>query len=306
MGCAISNIVFQPPSFPSTIKKSDIIMLTTRKGNSIAAFYVDEGAATTIVVSHGNAEDLGMIHKWAFDFARQLKVNVIAYDYEGYGHSQGTPSEQGCYEDIDAVLDYLIDERGASYDRIVLFGRSIGSGPTCYACERLSKAGTPPAGVILQAPLLSTLRIALDVRFTLPCDMFDNISRVRHFRAPTLVIHGTRDEIVPFWHGERLFLSIDPAFRARPLWALQAQHNNIEVVLRADGAFYDGISDFLEENCSGAGRRQRNGGFTINAVRAKRGAAAGEEHAPARSFYGAIGTAAGGEGTSLLSHRGWL
>mmetsp|Transcript_2053 Transcript_2053/g.6158 ORF Transcript_2053/g.6158 Transcript_2053/m.6158 type:complete len:253 (-) Transcript_2053:60-818(-) len=251
MGCALSSIVFRPPSFPSTISKSELLELVTASGTRIAALHVDLGADLTVLVSHGNAEDLGMIAKWAADLAHQLRVNVMAYDYDGYGHSEGSPSEKGCYEDIDAALAWLTapapEGRGVAHGQIVLFGRSLGSGPTCYAAQRLSRAGTPPGGVVLQAPLLSVLRVALDLRFTFRCDMFPNGARVRDFRTPTLIIHGTHDEIVPFWHGERLFFNLPPKYRARPLWVPGGAHNNIEAVLRADGAFYDGLGDFLDE-----------------------------------------------------------
>uniref|UniRef100_A0A7R9YE29 Serine aminopeptidase S33 domain-containing protein n=1 Tax=Pinguiococcus pyrenoidosus TaxID=172671 RepID=A0A7R9YE29_9STRA len=284
MGCALSSIVFQPPSFPSTIPKSDVIELQTKHNSKIAGLHVELNSEITVVVSHGNAEDLGMISKWAMDFARQLQVNVLCYDYDGYGHSEGTPTEIGCYNDIDAVLEYLTAPpplgKGVDVQSIVFFGRSLGSGPTCYMAQKLSLAGTPPAGVVLQAPLLSALRVALDLRYTFQCDMFPNVHRVRDFRTPTLIIHGTHDEIVPFWHGERLFFTLPPQYRARPLWVHGAGHNNIEAVLRQDGAFYDGLKDFLDEHCRRQWKQNVENAFQVRQVRqGVRGKGKGGEHA---------------------------
>lgn len=116
-------------------------------------------------------------------------------------------------------------------ENIVLYGRSLGSGPSCYLAQRLSKAGIQIGGLILQAsqrnlqlisfnnelflfpllilllksPVLSIYRVAFNFRFTLPGDMFPNVDRIRDVTCPVFVIHGTHDEVVPFRNGEVLF-----------------------------------------------------------------------------------------------------
>jgi hypothetical protein len=146
-----------------------------------------------------------------------LAMNVLAYDYSGFGYSEGRKSEANCYADIDAAVEYLIT-RGVSTSDIVLYGRSLGSGPTCYLAERLrctckqthpapqfhsdmhSREGIPPCAVVLQSPLLSVLKFFCDV----PCcgGPFPNASRVPHIIAPILILHGKEDVVVPFWHGQ--------------------------------------------------------------------------------------------------------
>mmetsp|Transcript_37103 Transcript_37103/g.85738 ORF Transcript_37103/g.85738 Transcript_37103/m.85738 type:complete len:151 (-) Transcript_37103:142-594(-) len=133
--------------------------------------------------------------------------------------------------------------------QIILYGRSLGSGPTCYLAQKLTEEGTPCAGVILQSPLLSAYRVVFDFRFTMSGDMFPNIDRVGSIESPIFVIHGTRDEIVPFWHGEGLFLACQRRFRARPFWVDGAGHNNIESLLRDSGAFFEHLRYFLDEWC---------------------------------------------------------
>jgi len=63
----------------------------------------------------------------------------------------------------------------------------------------------------------------------MPFDMFPNIDRVKHVRCPVLVIHGTKDEVVPFWNGEQLFLALPVQYRAKPYWVDGGGHNNIEL-----------------------------------------------------------------------------
>ena len=85
---------------------------------------------------------------------------------------------------------------------------------------------------MLQSPILSVFRIAFNFRLTLPGDMFPNIDRIRDIECPVLVMHGTHDEVVPFWHGQDLFLATQLRWRRKPFWITGAGHNNIEVLLR--------------------------------------------------------------------------
>jgi fermentation-respiration switch protein FrsA (DUF1100 family) len=69
----------------------------------------------------------------------------------------------------------------------------------------------------------------------MPGDMFCNIDRVEKVESPITIIHGTRDEVVPFWHGEELFEKCRQEWRYKPLWVTDAGHNNIEVFLSMIG-----------------------------------------------------------------------
>ena len=119
------------------------------------------------------------------------------------------------YEDIDAAYTFLINVLHQNPQNIVVYGRSLGSGPSCYLAERLSKSNIRLGGLVLQSSILSVYRVAFNFRFTLPGDMFPNVDRIANICCPLLVIHGTRDEIVPFWNGESLFLEAPIQWRAR-------------------------------------------------------------------------------------------
>ena len=204
----VASLVFQPPELSYVHTRNEMIYLATKKGAKIPAFYLDRRAQVTVLFSHGNAEDLGLIYDSFVEFARELNVNVLAYDYEGYGRATGSPSEDSCYDDVDAAYSFLIECLHQQPQNIVVYGRSLGSGPSCYLAERLSLQGVRLGGLVLQSPLLSVYRVAFHFRFTLPGDMFPNVDRVPNITCPVLVIHGTRDEIVPFWNGEALFMSV--------------------------------------------------------------------------------------------------
>ena len=170
MGDAISSLLFQPPP-PTYLHPSRHFWLNTPKGSRIPAFFIERpNAQVTILFSHGNAEDLGMIYDWFNDLARVLRVNIMAYDYTGYGKSNGVPTEENCYADIEAAFQYLLEVRRVQPEQVVLYGRSLGSGPSCYLASKTARDGQSVGGVILQSPLLSAYRVAFDFRFTMVGD----------------------------------------------------------------------------------------------------------------------------------------
>lgn len=153
MGSKISTLVFQPPEVTYLQVKKHLIWLQSTDNTSIPAFYIDRKSKVTVLFSHGNAEDLGMIYEWFTEFSFELRVNVLAYDYEGYGKAGGQPSEQSCYQNIDAAYSFLINTLHVPPEQIVLYGRSLGTGPSCYLAERLKKEQVLLGGLILQVTL---------------------------------------------------------------------------------------------------------------------------------------------------------
>ena len=113
----------------------------------------------------------------------------IAYDYPGYGLSTGTPSEESCYESIDTVYQYLLNELGRSPERILIWGRSLGTGPSCYLASQ-QKVG----GIILETPFTSAFRTVTEIPL-LPWDYFNNLEHAKLISCPSLIIHGEWDEV---------------------------------------------------------------------------------------------------------------
>ena len=266
MGDMISSLLFQPP--PVTfLHPSRYFYIVPSHGTPIPAFYIKSKTPSevTLLFSHGNAEDIGMIYDWFADLARVLKVNVMSYDYKGYGPTSpengktkasgkqtikpveaAAPSEVAVYQDITAAYDYLLNVKGCTPNNVVLYGRSLGSGPSCYLAEKTAREGKSVAGLMLQSPLLSAYRVAFNFRFTFPGDKFANVDRAPSIMCPVWICHGTNDEVVPFWHGQELFVALPSKWRAKPFWVEGAGHNNIESLLRGSGAFLDHVTEFLD------------------------------------------------------------
>ncbi len=212
------RIIFQPG--PSSYEPSaDLLTLTTANQVKITAIYLDNpNAKYTLLYSHGNAEDLGdnrfLLEEW-----RQMGFSVFAYDYPGYGTSEGTPSEQGTYQAIDAAYYYLTQQLKIKSDRIIIYGRSVGGGPSVDLASR-----QPAAGLILESTFTSIFRVKTIIPLY-PFDRFNNIEKIKSVRCPVLMIHGTQDQMIPFAHGQQLFAAASPPKLS--FWVAGANHNNV-------------------------------------------------------------------------------
>lgn len=258
MGATISAIVFRPPP-PTYIAPSRFFYVDTKcpdsddpkhdgKGRIPAFFIKRRTAKATFLFSHGNAEDLGMMYPRMKSMSRALNVNIFAYDYCGYGRSTGIASQANCFANIEACYNYLVTDRNISPEQIVLYGRSLGSGVSCYLAAKTASEGRSVGGMILHSPFLSIYRVAVDIGFTIPTDIFPNVKYAPQIKCPSLIIHGKNDDIVPFWHGQALLNAIPPSYRARPLWADNCGHNHIESVYR--DLYVEKITKFIHKYVS--------------------------------------------------------
>ncbi|KAH1210073.1 Alpha/beta hydrolase domain-containing protein 17C [Glycine soja] len=182
-------------------------VLETKGGNRIVAtFWKHTFARFTLLYSHGNAADLGQMHDLFLELRAHLRVNIMSYDYAGYGASTGKPSEFNTYYDIEAVYDCLKSEYGIKQEDLILYGQSVGSGPTIHLATKLPNL----RGVVLHSGILSGIRVLYPVKVTFWFDIFK----------------GTNDEIVDWSHGKRLWeLSKE---KYDPLWVKGGGHCNLE------------------------------------------------------------------------------
>mmetsp|Transcript_42628 Transcript_42628/g.62237 ORF Transcript_42628/g.62237 Transcript_42628/m.62237 type:complete len:365 (+) Transcript_42628:128-1222(+) len=255
MGDVISSFLFQPPSKPTPLDQSKYFFIETAEKHVIPAIFIkanNKMNVPTILYSHGNAEDLGLIYDYLSDISTLLRVNIIAYDYTGYGlrKNDKKPSEESCYHDIDAVYHYLTTVESIPAENIILYGRSVGSGPSCYLAQRISKEIGPEnglGGLILHSPFISVFRIAIDLGFTTNVDIFPNIERIKDISCPILIIHGTKDDIVPFNHGQQLFSSAQDQTNSMSFWADKMGHNNIEMEMPI--VFLRKLQTFIRKAC---------------------------------------------------------
>lgn len=224
--------------------RPDFLWLSLPDGTKIGAVHIQRNSGRTLLYSHGNAEDLTLLLPYLDTMASYCNADVLAYDYCGYGVSEGTPSEESCYACIEAAYGHLL-EVGESQS-IVLFGRSLGSGPAVDLAQRHPEI----SAMALQSPIESTSRAALGScggKVASCCcssvDLFRNYQKISDVQCPVLIMHGTEDRVVSIQNGKALHDACSGSYD--PLWLGGCGHNDMpyEVCLNRVRGFLDGLED---------------------------------------------------------------
>jgi fermentation-respiration switch protein FrsA (DUF1100 family) len=183
------------------------VFLKTEDGERIHGVYCKGSRPEVILYFHGNAGDL---NGWKFvteDFTA-LGYNILIIDYRGYGKSSGSISEQGFYADAEATHSYLLQSKHFQANQIIIYGRSIGTG---VAVELASRHGA--RALVLESPYTSLGSLAneklpfffpsLYLRFN-----FNNLKKIGNITCPVVLVHGTKDELIPAAHSQKLMKAI--------------------------------------------------------------------------------------------------
>lgn len=179
-------------------------------GTTLTAWIVPGAAPDSVgywmLICHGNYGNIGYGDRPAFyASARDIGLNLFAFDYRGFGASEGAPEEQGLYADAEASYRYLTDSLHVPANRIVIFGHSLGSGVAIELATRV-----PAAALVVEGAYTSVvdrgqeLYPFLPVRFV-ASQRFASIEKIARVRAPKLFLHSPSDDVIPFAHGQRLF-----------------------------------------------------------------------------------------------------
>ena len=153
-----------------------------------------------VIFGHGNGE---LIDFWAEELKHfsELGLGLLLVEYPGYGRSSGKPSQDSISAAFVAAYDLLAARKEIDSARIVFFGRSLGGGAVCALAEKRASAA-----LMLMSTFTSVK--ALPTRYLFPKflvrDPFDNLTVVRGYSGPILIIHGRHDEVIPFSHGLKL------------------------------------------------------------------------------------------------------
>jgi len=244
------------PHGQEELRNVEVFFTRTQRRNKIACMFVrphgpfsqGQNAHFTLLFSHGNAVDLGQMCSFYYGLGYRLGCNVFSYDYSGYGCSSGRPSESNLYADISAALDVLKSRYGIPPEQIILYGQSIGTVPSVDLASKNSNV----AALILHSPLMSGMRVAFPgTQRTWCCDAFPSIEKIPRVQCPTLVIHGTDDDVIDFSHGVTIYEQCPSS--VEPLWVAGAGHNDVEL----HAAYLDRLRSFIETEVTGANKEQQ-------------------------------------------------
>ena len=174
-------------------------------GVLLHGWYLPGYSETTVLWLHGNGGNISHRLENLMLMRKALGAGIFIFDYRGYGGSDGRPSEAGTYRDAKGALDYVLSRKDVNADRIVYFGRSLGTAVGVWLATQCA-----PAGLVLESPFTSVRDMARHAFPRLPLHYmvrgkYDSLSRIKDVSCPVLVIHGQNDPLVPLKQAQKLF-----------------------------------------------------------------------------------------------------
>jgi fermentation-respiration switch protein FrsA (DUF1100 family) len=179
----------------------ELVSIPSADGSAVAGWYAPPSAGRPVVLYfRGNAQSFSREHERYAQFVAD-GYGFLAFDYRGFPGSPGELSEENVLADALAVFDWLAERE----DTILLWGRSLGSGPATYvASQREAEA------LLLETPFVSAVAVAADRYGFLPVgllmhDQFPVSEWIEEVEEPVFVAHGTADTTIGYTHGERVY-----------------------------------------------------------------------------------------------------
>lgn len=185
--------------------KYENVTFSTEDDVALHGWYIPAAEAeVTVLFFHGNAGNISN-RLQTLQMLNEMGLNVFIFDYRGYGQSEGSPTEQGTYQDGLAAWNYLTAERGIADSSIVIMGRSLGGSVASWLAARQQ-----PSAAVIESTFTSAADIASDLYPWLPVRMlikyeYNTIENMKQIRSPLFMSHSRGDQIVPFDHGQKLF-----------------------------------------------------------------------------------------------------
>jgi len=219
------------------------VYLQAEDGVKLHAWFVPaEHPRGVVLLCHGNAGNIS--HRIeSIQLFNGLDLSVFIFDYRGYGHSEGKPSEAGTHLDAQAAWKYLVEQRKVPPEQILIFGRSLGGSVASHLA-----VAHAPSGLIVESSFTSIPDLGQDLYFFLPVRWlsrfhYDTREAISQVRCPVLVIHSRQDNLVPFRHGQRLFQA---APQPKTFLEISGSHNDGWITSLYDG-YHAGVKKFCGE-----------------------------------------------------------
>ena len=221
------------------------VWLTNADGYTLHGWYV-QGPKTdtrcTALFVHGNAGNIS--HRLdMLKVIHDLGLHCLIFDYQGYGQSQGSPTEQGLYMDAETAWNWLVGSKDVHGEEIVCWGRSLG-GPVA---ARLARDKSPGA-LIIESTFTSLPELGQKHYPFLPVKLisrlsFPTLAYIQEVNCPVLVVHSSQDDLVPYVFGQKLYKA---ACEPKKLLTIQGDH--ISGFLVSKNRYVRGIQEFLKDH----------------------------------------------------------
>ncbi|MCG8555387.1 MAG: alpha/beta hydrolase [Proteobacteria bacterium] len=257
MALSIDSLVFFPSrdveATPAHVGlRYDEVQLRSRDGERLGAWYVHSRRPSelagrpppmgVVVFCHGNAGNIS--HRLeTLALLADLGLDVLIFDYRGYGTSTGVPSEAGLYADAEAAYHHVLQVPGLDPGRVILMGRSLGGAVAIWVASE-----HPVAGLVVESTFTHLADVGRHHYPWLPVKLlvgsrFASVDRIAGVKVPKLMAHSPIDEIIPYALGRRLY---EAAPEPKRFLELSGGHNDGVFVtgstyVQALGTFFDEV-----------------------------------------------------------------
>ena len=213
-------------------------------GVALHGWFVAGGGDATLVWFHGNGGNIGHRVGNIRELVERLQISIFIFDYRGYGRSEGSTYEEGTYLDAESAITYVRSRGDVDPEKTIYFGRSLGC---AVAAEMAIKY--PPRALICESGFTSVRAMTKSVYPFLPglqllvTTKYDTLSKIAWVDVPVMILHGDRDEIVPFSMSRELF---DAAKGPKRFYTIEgAGHNDTYYVGGPD--YFEALREFVDE-----------------------------------------------------------
>lgn len=204
------KLVYHPQVYPDgnwnpPTPDTEDVRFESHDGTRLHGWFLPHPAPRAVaLVCHGNAGCIAGLQESLVRLNQRHELAVMAFDYRGFGRSEGKPSEDGLLADARAARDWLANRTGTSREDIVLMGYSLGGG---VAVDLAAKDGA--RGLVLWSTFSNLPQTAAHHFSWLPTNLlmtqrFDSLAKIENYHGPLLQSHGNADTIIPFELGKRL------------------------------------------------------------------------------------------------------
>jgi fermentation-respiration switch protein FrsA (DUF1100 family) len=236
MGCTIScqagfdSLFYSPDNRVYATPAQDgfayeEIEFNSADGTKLSGWFIPaKGSALgTVIHYHGNAQNM-TAHYSFVSWLPANGFNLFVFDYRGYGKSEGKPDREGVYEDSVAALEYIKSRTDLDQDKLIVFGQSIGGANALAVVGQNRFDGI--AGIVSDSAFSAYKRVACDHAGWLKpfafCLIGNKLSPEKYVSniapVPLLIIHGTKDSVVPYKHAVTLF---EKGSEPKKLWTIE-------------------------------------------------------------------------------------
>jgi uncharacterized protein len=224
------------------------LKLRTVDGETITGWFVPAQSYKAVIICHGNAGNIANRLDLIVMF-HNIGLNVLIFDYRGYGDSTGKPTEQGTYRDAKSAWDWLVKTKEFKSRNVAIYGESLGGAVAAWMAEQVH-----PGALMLDSTFTSAPDMAKKMFPFLPirwlCKFkYDTLGAVAKAGCPVLVAHSKNDEMIPYLNGLRI---MEAAKQPKQFIEMTGQHNDGGIL--TDARHLQTVDAFLSKYLGQSGK----------------------------------------------------